>query len=120
MRRRWPPERSEIAASPSSEARAPATALREILKKTWPQSPIDPISVPLAVSAILGCCHVVRLFDQEAHPPEAYRSIVDLFLADFAGGDLVVDGSLVDQFLLSLSLLVCVRHRPRIDLVRAE
>jgi hypothetical protein len=44
---------------------------------------------------------------------------VDTFIGEFEKANLVADGSLSDQFLLSLSLLYCIRRGPLIEQARA-
>jgi hypothetical protein len=57
------------------------------------------------------------LFDPAARGDYAFRAVVDEFAVDPKSADVVADGALADRFLVSLSLVHCLKYGPRIDRV---
>jgi hypothetical protein len=96
--------------TPAATVVSAGPLLRSVLGKAWSTSPIDPVSVPLAVSAILAACVSTRLFEAG----EAANSVIDDFVKDFEVAQIVAGESLSDAWLVALSLLNCLRHGPRI------
>jgi hypothetical protein len=104
------PEKVEEPPPAPAPPQKAGTVLKSILGRQWSVSPLDSISVPAGVTAILGCFVHIDLFANRHQ-----RRLVSDFLKDYETADLIGDASLCDKFLHTLSLWNCALHGPRID-----
>ncbi|KAH0792517.1 hypothetical protein GPJ56_003694 [Histomonas meleagridis] len=94
--------------------------IKSILSRMWDESPLNFLSTPKSVSAVISVFTHLNVFEPNTFTDEEYFQIITEFNAIYKESNLIKDGTFLERFIISLNILSCIQTDLRFDQDRVK